>query len=335
MNRILLTGGFGYIGSHTATILADKKKEFIIYDNFSNSKIDIVERLEKTTKQKIKYIAGDVRDTKKLINVIKTNQIKSVIHFAALKSVEDSVTTPLDYYDVNVLGTISLLNAMKVNGIKKFLFSSSASIYGEPEYLPIDENHPLNAVNPYGESKLIAEKILKDLSHSDNEWSIICLRYFNPIGSHNSQLIGDDPILEKSKNLMPSIIKVAMGLKKNVEVYGDDYDTKDGTGIRDYIHIMDLADAHVKSLNYLDKFSGIDIFNLGTGNGFSVLELINTFESVTGKNIKMKISRRRKGDVSCCYADPSKANNILSWKTKMDLKEMCLSAWNFQKNNIK
>ena len=333
MNRILLTGGFGYIGSHTATILADKKKEFIIYDNFSNSKIDIVERLEKTTKQKIKYIAGDVRDTKKLINVIKTNQIKSVIHFAALKSVEDSVTNPLDYYDVNVLGTISLLNAMKINGVKKFLFSSSASIYGEPEYLPIDENHPLNAVNPYGESKLIVEKILKDLSDSDNEWSIICLRYFNPIGAHHLRLIGDDPILEKSKNLMPSIIKVAKGSERNVQVYGDDYNTKDGTGVRDYIHIMDLADAHVKSINYLDEFSGIDIFNLGTGNGFSVLELINTFENVTGKNIKMKISRRRDGDVSCCYADPSKANNILSWKTKMNLREMCLSAWNFQKNN--
>ena len=335
MNPILLTGGFGYIGSHTASILAERKEEFIIYDNFSNTNPDIVKRLEQTTNKKINYVNGDIRDTNKLINVIKTNKISSVIHFAALKSTEDSINNPIEYYDVNVLGTISLLKAMQINGVKKFLFSSSASIYGEPEYLPIDENHPIHALNPYGESKLIVEKILSDLSHSDNSWSIICLRYFNPIGSHHYGLIGDDPLLEKSKNLMPSIINVAKGLKKIVDVYGDDYDTQDGTGVRDYIHVMDLADAHVKSINYLDKFSGIDIFNLGTGKGFSVMELINTFENVTGQIIKKNIIKRREGDISCCYADPSKANNILEWETKMNLREMCMSAWNFSKNSNK
>ena len=218
---------------------------------------------------------------------------------------------------------------MKINGVNKFLFSSSASIYGEPVYLPIDEKHPLNAINPYGESKLIVEKILSDLSLSDNRWSIICLRYFNPIGAHHYGLIGDDPLLEKSKNLMPSIIKVAKGLKKNVDIYGNDYDTPDGTGVRDYIHVMDLASAHVKSLSYLNKFSGLDIFNLGTGKGFSVMELINTFENVTGQSINKKIIKRREGDVSCCFADPSKVNNILEWETKMNLSEMCKSAWNF------
>lgn len=329
MNRILLTGGFGYIGSHTASILAEKKEEFLIYDNFHNIKPDIVNRLEKTTNKKINYVNGDIRDTNKLIKVIQLNNISSVIHFAALKSIEDSVARPLQYYNVNVAGTLSLLKAMELNGVKKFLFSSSASIYGEPKYLPIDENHPLNAINPYGESKLIVERILSDLSQSDKEWSIICLRYFNPIGAHHYGLIGDDPLSGKSNNLMPSIIKVAMGLKNNIDVYGDDYDTKDGTGIRDYIHVMDLAAAHVRSLNYLDKISGIDIFNLGTGNGFSVLELINTFENVTGQSINKKIIKRRPGDVSCCYADPSKANTILEWETKMNLELMCKSAWNF------
>ena len=332
MSKILLTGGFGYIGSHTASILAEEQEDFLIYDNFINCKSDIVERLGKTLNQKIDYIKGDVRDTNKLINVIKTNQIKSVIHFAALKYIEDSVSNPLEYYDVNVLGTISVLKAMQINGVKKFLFSSSACIYGEPDYLPIDENHQLKSINPYGETKLIVEKILKDLSNSDKEWSIACLRYFNPIGAHNFGLIGDDPLLEKSNNLMPSILKVAKGLKDSIKVYGDNYDTKDGTGVRDYIHVMDLADAHVKALLYLKKNQGINIFNLGTGKGFSVMELINTFENVTSLEIPKQIISRREGDVSSCYADPTKSNNILDWQTKFNLREMCLSAWNFSKN---
>ena len=223
---------------------------------------------------------------------------------------------------------------MQISEVKKLLFSSSASIYGEPKYLPIDENHPLNALNPYGESKLIVEKILSDLSYSDRKWSIVSLRYFNPIGAHNNGLIGDDPLLENTKNLMPSIINVAKGLKEIVNVCGDDYETPDGTGIRDYIHVMDLAAAHVRSLTYIEEFTGFDVFNLGTGRGFSVMELINTFENVTGQIIKKNIINRRKGDVSCCFADPSKANKVLDWETKMDLKDMCLSAWNFSNSSL-
>jgi len=333
MNRILLTGGFGYIGSHTAAIFEANKEEFLILDNFSNCKANIVEKLEKTINKKISFVEADIRDTSKLIKIIKTNQISSVIHFAAVKSIQDSVNDPLKYYDINVSGTISLLNAMKINGVKKFLFSSSASIYGEPKYLPIDENHQLNAINPYGKTKLAVEKILRELVTYDNEWSISCLRYFNPVGAHHSGLIGDDPLLGKSQNLMPSIIDVAKGFRKNIEIYGADYNTKDGTGVRDYIHIMDLANAHVKALNYLNKSTGINIFNLGTGKGFSVMELINTFENVTGIYIPKKIIKRRRGDVSSCYADPSKSNNILKWQTKMDLAQMCSSAWEFARSN--
>ena len=333
MNRVLLTGGFGYIGSHTAAILAANKEEFLILDNFSNCKANITEKLEKTINKKISYVEADIRDTSKLINIIKTNQISSVIHFAAVKSIQDSVDDPLKYYDINVLGTISLLKAMKINGVKKFLFSSSASIYGEPKYLPIDENHQLNAINPYGKTKLAVEKILRELVTYDNDWSISCLRYFNPVGAHHSGLIGDDPLLGKSQNLMPSIIDVAKGLRKNIEIYGADYNTKDGTGVRDYIHIMDLANAHVKALYHLNKSTGINIFNLGTGKGFSVMELINTFENVNGIHIPKKIIKRRRGDVSSCYADPSKSNNILKWQTKMDLAQMCSSAWEFARCN--
>ena len=333
MNRVLLTGGFGYIGSHTAAILAANKEEFLILDNFSNCKVNIIGRLEKIINKKISYVEADIRETTKLIDIIKTNQISSVIHFAAVKSIQDSVDDPLKYYDINVSGTISLLNAMKINGVKKFIYSSSASIYGEPNYLPIDENHQLNAINPYGETKLAVEKILKELVTYDNEWSISCLRYFNPVGAHHSGLIGDDPLLGKSQNLMPSIIDVAKGLRKNIEIYGADYNTKDGTGVRDYIHIMDLANAHVKALNHLNKSTGINIFNLGTGKGFSVMELINTFENVNGIYIPKKIIKRRRGDVSSCYADPSKSNNILKWQTKMDLAQMCSSAWKFARFN--
>ena len=329
MDRILLTGGFGYVGSHTAALLAEKGKDFLIYDNFCNCNSDIVYRLEKTIGKKIYFVEGDVRDTTKIEKIIRDNKISSVLHFAALKYVEDSVNNPLEYYDVNVSGTISLLKAMQKNNVKKFLFSSSATIYGEPKYLPIDEIHPLNAINPYGETKLIVEKMLEDLSKSDGEWSIISLRYFNPIGSHQSGLIGDDPFSEKSKNLLPSIIRTALGLSKEIKIYGNDYDTKDGTGIRDYIHILDLANAHLKALENLNKNKGIHVFNLGTGKGFSVLELVNTFESVTGTHLPKQIIKKREGDVSSCYANPSKSKNILNWQTNLDLKEMCLSAWKF------
>ena len=329
MDRILLTGGFGYVGSHTAALLAEKGEDFLIYDNFCNCNSDIVYNLEKTIGKKINFVEGDIRDTPKLEKIIRVNKISSVVHFAALKYIEDSVKNPLEYYDVNVLGTISLLKAMQKNNVKKFLFSSSATIYGEPKYLPIDEIHPLNAINPYGETKLIIEKLLEDLSKSDDEWSIISLRYFNPIGAHKFGLIGDDPFSGKSKNLLPSIIRTALGLNKEIKIYGNSYDTKDGTGVRDYIHILDLANAHLKALIHIKSNKGINVFNLGAGRGFSVLELINTFEGVTGKDIPRKFIKKREGDVSSCYADPSKSKIILDWQTNLDLKEMCSSAWKF------
>tara|TARA_X000000950_G_C13910694_1_gene658883 strand:+ start:3131 stop:4135 length:1005 start_codon:yes stop_codon:yes gene_type:complete len=333
MSTILLTGGFGYIGSHTASVLAEKNKDFVIYDNFLNSKHSVLERLESTIGKKIKFVNGDVNDTEKLIEILKKYQINSVIHFAALKSVRESIMNPIKYYEINVGGTISLINAMKKTNVKRLLFSSSATIYGDPEYLPIDENHPLRAINPYGQTKLIVENIIRDLVKVEKDWSITSLRYFNPIGAHHLGLIGDDPLSGKSENLMPSIIKVFKGIKLKLEVFGNDYDTKDGTGVRDYIHIMDLAEAHVVALDYLSNSYGHKIFNLGTGKGISVLELINTFEKVTNSKLPTTIKERRVGDAAFCYADPTKAKNILKWHAKRDLKDMCKSAYNFSKIN--
>ena len=331
MSYVLLTGGTGYIGSHTAALLNEENHKFIILDNFSNSKKSIINRLNKISDKKIHFIRGDVRDTKNLVKILSENDISTVMHFAAKKSVDESIKNPLEYYDVNVLGTISLLNAMMKVGIKNFLFSSSATIYGEPSYLPIDEKHNLKSINPYGESKIIVEKILSDLCKSDKSWSIVSLRYFNPIGSHPLGILGDDPTTSESKNLMPIILQVAKGQRKYVEIYGNDYDTPDGTGVRDYLHIMDLAQAHINALNLIKKSKGLNIFNLGTGRGFSVLELIESFEETTFIQIPKKIVERRLGDVSSCYANPTKANNELNWKTKYNLKDMCLSAWNFAK----
>ena len=333
MKRILLTGGFGYIGSHTASVLASENKDFIIYDNFSNSKFSVLERLEKTINKKTVYVNADILDTNKLIQTIDNYEIKSVMHFAALKSVRESFIKPLSYYQINIAGTISLLLAMEKTNVKNLLFSSSATIYGEPNYLPIDEKHPLRAINPYGETKLAVENILKKLVDSDKSWSVTSLRYFNPIGSHHLGLIGDDPLSGKSENLMPSIIKVFKGIKKNLEIFGDNYETIDGTGVRDYIHIMDLAEAHAKALEYLECSNGLNIFNLGTGKGVSVLELIKSFEKIIGYSLPKVIKEKRFGDAAYCFADPTKAKNILKWNTKRDLNEMCLSALNFSKIN--
>ena len=331
MKNILLTGGLGYIGSHTASVLSEKNLKFFILDNLSNSKIEIIESLEEITNRKISFLKADVRDTKMIIEIIKKNNISSVIHFAALKSVEDSINDPIKYYDVNIGGTISLLTAMKKTGVREFLFSSSATVYGDPKYLPIDEKHITNAINPYGNSKLIVEKILFELAKLDKSWSITSLRYFNPIGSHPSTLIGDNPTNTKSKNLMPNIINSIKNTKSKVKIFGKDYDTPDGTGVRDYIHIMDLANAHIKALNYITKSKGFHVFNIGTGKGYSVLDLINTFENVTGLEVPKKFVDRRHGDISKCYADPSKANNILGWHSDFDLRDMCLSSWEFSK----
>ena len=333
MKNVLLTGGFGYIGSHTASILAEEKIRFFVLDNFANCKFSVIKRLEEITNETIFFEEGDIRDTKRLEEIIINHEISSVIHFAALKSVEDSLINPLEYYEVNIHGTISLLKAMEKTGIRELLFSSSATVYGVPNYLPIDEKHLTNALNPYGNSKLMVEKMLLDLTTSDNSWSVTTLRYFNPVGAHPSKLIGDDPTSLKSKNLMPKIIDVIRGDSDEIKIFGKDYSTFDGTGIRDYIHIMDLAKAHIKALRFLQKSKGYHTFNIGTGKGSSVLELIDTFEEVTGLKVPKRFENRRDGDVSECYADPSKANNILGWRSEYDLKEMCLSSWEFSKLN--
>lgn len=334
MNNVLLTGGLGYIGSHTASILAKNNIKFLIFDNLSNCKIEVIQRLEQIIKQEIDFVEGDIQDTDKLMTIFQKKNISSVLHFAALKSVEDSLLSPIEYYETNISGTISLLKAMKIANVKNLVFSSSASVYGEPDYLPIDELHRVESINPYGQTKIIVEKILSDLVNYDNSWSINSLRYFNPIGAHPSCLIGDDPIYTKSRNLMPNIIDVVKGIKKEIKIFGNDYDTEDGTCIRDYIHIMDLANAHYKSLQFLEKSRGFDVFNIGTGNGYSVLELINTFEDATGLEVPKCFVERRHGDSHSTYADPSKALDILGWQSEYDLKQMCLSAFEFSKTHV-
>ena len=331
MSCILLTGGFGYIGSHTATVLANANEKFIIVDNFSNCKKEVITKLEKTINKKVKFYDLDIRDDKRLVRIINEHKIDAVIHFAALKSVSDSIINPLEYYDVNVNGTISILRSMQVSGVKNFIFSSTAAIYGEPEYCPIDENHNLEALNPYGRTKIVIENILKDIINIEKDWSVACLRYFNPIGAHSSGYIGDDPLSDKSNNLIPAIIKVINKDKQYLEIYGGDYETIDGTGIRDYIHIMDLSEAHFSSLKFIRKTNGIHFFNIGTGKGVSVLELKKNFEKACGFNIPYKITNRREGDCSVCFADPTKANNILKWRAKYNLYNMCDSAWKFAK----
>ena len=333
MSNVLLTGGLGYIGSHTASILAKNNIKFLILDNLSNCKIGVVERLGEIIKQKIEFVECDVRDTNKLIAIIQKNNISSVMHFAALKSVDESLFSPTEYYETNISGTISLLNAMNKANVRNLVFSSSATVYGQPRYLPIDESHRIKAINPYGQTKIIVEEIFSDLVRYDRNWSINSLRYFNPIGAHPSYLIGDDPISTKSKNLMPNIIDVVKGFTKEIKIFGNDYDTKDGTCIRDYIHIMDLANAHFKSLKFLEKTKGFNVFNIGTGNGYSVLELINTFEDVTGFEVPKSFVKRRDGDVDASYADPTKAKDILGWHSEYDLMQMCLSSFEFSRSN--
>ena len=333
MSCILLTGGSGYIGSHIASLLAKEDKDFLIIDNFINSKKSVIKRLEDTSNKKVNFVECDIRNTKKLINILKEQKISAVIHLAAKKSVEESIHNPLEYYDVNVSGTLSLLNAMKTAEVKNLVFSSSATIYGEPEYLPIDEEHPINAINPYGESKIIVENILSDLIKSDKEWSIVSLRYFNPIGSHFYGLLGDDPKNTKSTNLMPVILEVAEGKRECLKIFGNDYSTLDGTGIRDYIHIMDLASAHIKAFDFIKKSKGLYVFNLGTGKGVSVMELVKCFEKVSRIKIPTIIVNRRLGDVGSCFANPAKAYEFLNWRTKYSLEDMCQTAWNFSKTN--
>jgi len=327
----LLTGGAGYIGSHTAVDLVEAGHKVVLFDNLSNSCRDVVGRLERITNQSIPFVEGDIRDTSLLSKTIKEKKVDAVIHFAGLKAVGESVERPLEYFDNNVGGTISLLEAMQENQVKTLVFSSSATVYGEPQHLPIDENHPTSATNPYGRTKLHIEEILQDVVASDSAFGVVCLRYFNPVGAHESGLIGESPD-GTPNNLMPFVSQVAAGRRTKVSVFGDDYPTVDGTGVRDYIHVLDLASGHLATINFLAGTKGWHAINLGTGFGSSVLEMIGQFASSSDRSIPYEVVGRRPGDVASCYASAEKAERLLKWKATRDLKSMCSSAWKWQES---
>lgn len=324
--NILLTGGAGYIGSHTAVVLSQAGHEVVLLDNFCNSQKSVLERLQKILGGTLPCVEGDVRDTALVTKTLQDYKINAVIHFAGLKAVGESVQKPIEYYANNVQGTISLLEAMKSTNVKTLVFSSSATVYGVPQYLPIDENHPTSATNAYGRSKLHIEEMLKDVANSDAEWKIICLRYFNPVGAHESGLIGEDPN-GIPNNLMPYIAQVAVGQLPYLNVYGNDYATPDGTGVRDYIHVMDLAEGHLAALTYVNSNKGWDAINLGTGVGTSVLEMASSYQQVSGKEIAIEIKDRRKGDIEICYTKVDKSEKLLGWQATYDIKQMCASSW--------
>ena len=335
---ILVTGGAGYIGSHTLIELNEAGFDFIVLDNFSNSSEEAIKRVEKIINKKIPFLKGDIRDKEVLRKIFRDFEIESVIHFAALKAVGESVEKPLEYYENNVCGTINLLEVMKEFNVKKFVFSSSATVYGEPEKMPVTEEMQtgVGITNPYGRSKYMIEEILKDLFISDNSWKIAILRYFNPVGAHESGTIGEDPE-GIPNNLMPFISQVAVGKLPKLRVFGGDYPTKDGTGVRDFIHVVDLANAHVKAIEYLNK-NELDkplIVNLGTGQGYSVLEMVKAFEEASGVKIPYEIGERRAGDIAEIYANPDKAKELLEWEAKRGIKEMCESSWKWQSKNPK
>jgi len=327
--NIFLTGGAGYIGSHTCVELLNAGYDVTVYDNLSNSSQESLKRVEKITSKKIKFIYGDIKDEQKLMSSL--DDMDAVIHFAGLKAVGESVLKPLEYYDNNVAGTITLLKAMQKKEVKKMVFSSSATVYGDPLFLPLSEEHPLRTTNPYGQTKLMIEEILRDLYKSDDSWAISILRYFNPVGAHKSGIIGEDP-QGMPNNLMPFISQVAVGKRDELNIFGDDYDTPDGTGVRDYIHVVDLAKAHVKALQILDA-PKCEAINIGTGNGYSVLEMVKAFEKASGKKIAYKIMPRRDGDIATCYAKALKAKEMLGWTAQKGIKEMCEDAWRWQTNN--
>lgn len=331
--KILLTGGTGYIGSHTAIVLQQLGHQVLLYDNLSNSTDSVLEKLIQITGQEIRFIRGDVRDTELLRSTLISNNINAVIHFAGLKAVGESVEKPIDYYANNVQGTISLLQTMQSAQVKTIVFSSSATVYGEPQYLPLDESHPTSATNPYGRSKLHIEQMLNDVASSDLGWRIACLRYFNPVGAHESGLIGENPH-GVPNNLMPCIAQVAVGQRTELSVFGDDYPTADGTAIRDYIHVMDLAEGHAAALDFLSQTTGWQAINLGTGKGYSVLEMVQAFEKASGREVPYKIVARRAGDVAACYADPKKASKLLNWRAKRTLEEMCISLRDYIQNSL-
>ncbi len=330
--KVLVTGGCGFIGSHTCVELLEGGYEVVIVDNLSNSKKDVVNKIETITNKKVKFYEVNVCDFKELDKIFETEQIDAVIHFAGYKAVGESVSKPIMYYRNNLDSTLTLIEVMSKHNVKRLVFSSSATVYGDPEKLPITEDFPLHTTNPYGTTKLMIEMILRDLYKSDNEWSIALLRYFNPIGAHKSGLIGENPN-GIPNNLMPYIVKVANKELPQLSIFGNDYVTKDGTGVRDYIHVVDLAKGHIKAIEKVSKDRGIDAYNLGTGKGYSVLEIVNTFMKVNNVDVPYKIVERRPGDIAACYASTEKANKILGWKAELEIDEMCKDAYNYVINN--
>jgi UDP-glucose 4-epimerase len=330
--KILVTGGAGYIGSHTLVELLEGGHSPIVVDNLANSKFEALNRVKEITGKDFLFFKVDILDRDSLNNIFTANPIDAVIHFAGLKAVGESVEKPLDYYHNNVSGTISLCEVMIKNNVKKIVFSSSATVYGEPRMVPITEDFPLSATNPYGRTKLIIEEILRDIYKSDSTWDIILLRYFNPVGAHSSGKIGEDPN-GIPNNLLPYITQVAIGKLKQLSVFGNDYPTKDGTGIRDYIHVVDLAKGHIKALDKIREKTGLAVYNLGTGQGYSVLEMVAAFEQASGKKIPYMITDRRPGDIAECYADPSLAKIELNWIAEKGIGEMCTDSWRWQAAN--
>lgn len=320
----------GYIGSHTVVELLEANEEVIIVDDFVNSSPKVLEKIKQITNKNFKFYEVNLLDEEKLEKVFKENDIESVIHFAGLKAVGESVEKPIEYYHNNITGTLVLLKLMKKYNCKKIVFSSSATVYGNPKVLPIKEDAPLSTTNPYGSTKLMIEQILKDVANADKEFAIVILRYFNPIGAHESGLIGEVPN-GIPNNIMPYIMRVAQKRYKELTIFGDDYSTPDGTGIRDYIHVVDLSKGHLKALEKIRKETGVKIYNLGTGRGYSVLELVKTFEKVNNVNVEYKIGNRRPGDIAACYADPTKAAKELGWKAEKNIEDMCRDGWNFAK----
>lgn len=330
---ILVTGGAGYIGSHTCVELLNEGYEVVVVDNLYNSSEKALERVEQITGKKLKFYKVDLLDKEALAEVFDKEQIDSVIHFAGLKAVGESVAKPLEYYHNNMTGTFNLCDVMRNHGVKDIVFSSSATVYGDPAFVPITEECPKGKItNPYGQTKGMLEQVLTDLNVADPEWNVVLLRYFNPIGAHESGLIGEDP-KGIPNNLVPYIAQVAVGKLQALGVFGNDYDTHDGTGVRDYIHVVDLAKGHVKAIEKLKKKEGVSIYNLGTGKGYSVLDVLHAFEKACGKELPYVIKPRRPGDIATCYADPTKAKNELGWVAEKGIEEMCADSWRWQSSN--
>lgn len=330
--NILVTGGAGYIGSHTTVELLNAGHDVIVVDNLSNSKKEALDRVEEITGKPLIFHKTDLLDTEELGAIFSDHAIDSVIHFAGYKAVGESVAKPLEYYHNNLTGTVCLCKTMQKHGVKNMVFSSSATVYGDPETVPIREDFPITATNPYGRTKLFIEHMLRDLYVADGAWNVALLRYFNPVGAHKSGRIGEDPS-DIPNNLMPYITQVAVGKLEKLSVFGGDYPTHDGTGVRDYIHVTDLADGHLKALEKLSEKPGVVTYNLGTGRGYSVLDVVKAFEEASGREIPYEIADRRPGDVASCYADPTKAEQELGWKAKRDLRDMCRDSWRWQREN--